>query len=115
MRLQPCIILNPGTETVSEKTMATTVEALIGAVFCDGGEAALGTLLNHLQLDHEYFRPVGAISSLLWWYARWTILVNTILHLCTPELDICNGPMVVTLPLLLCKIVVGPSYKHRLH
>lgn len=56
--LDACVILNPGTVTVSDKTMATTVEALVGATFCDGGEDALAKLLDTLGLDHEYLTSV---------------------------------------------------------
>jgi len=56
--IETCVILNPGTATVSDKTMATTIEALIGAVFCDGGEVALEKVLETLQLDHEYLKSV---------------------------------------------------------
>jgi len=50
--------LNPGATAVSEKTMATTVEALIAAAFYDGGEDALEKLLDTLGLDHEYMHSV---------------------------------------------------------
>jgi ribonuclease-3 len=40
-RLGDCVILNPGTLKVSAKTMATTVEAILGAAHIDGGDAAL--------------------------------------------------------------------------
>ena len=56
--LNGCVILNAGTFSVSQKTMATTVEATFGAVFKDGGADALNGLLVRLGLtDHEYLRP----------------------------------------------------------
>jgi dsRNA-specific ribonuclease len=51
---------------VSEKTMATTMEALIGGVFCDSGEEALEKLLETLGLDHEYLKPVTLTSHFLY-------------------------------------------------
>lgn len=60
--LESCIILNDGTVKVFEKAMASTVEALIGAVFCDAGETAFKKLLETLGLDHEYLQPVSLAS-----------------------------------------------------
>ena len=56
--LERCVILNPGTFTVSGKTMATTVEAILGAVHIDGGDAALEHVMAHLGLHHELLNPV---------------------------------------------------------
>jgi len=64
--LDSCVILNQGTGTVSDKTMATTVEALIGAAFRDGGENALEHLLNTLGLDHEYLQSVTLTTHFLY-------------------------------------------------
>ncbi|KAF1809634.1 ribonuclease III [Eremomyces bilateralis CBS 781.70] len=50
--LRPCVMLNPGTTTLSAKTMATTVEAILGAVFIDGGDAALAQVMGTLGLTH---------------------------------------------------------------
>ncbi|OQV03062.1 Ribonuclease III domain-containing protein isoform 3 [Cladophialophora immunda] len=50
--LQDCVILNQGTVSVSDKTMATTVEAILGAVLIDGGNEALGAVLITLGLTH---------------------------------------------------------------
>ncbi|KAK5947236.1 hypothetical protein PMZ80_001384 [Knufia obscura] len=60
--LESCIILNDGTVKVFEKAMASTVEALIGAVFCDAGETAFKKLPETLGLDHEYLQPVSLAS-----------------------------------------------------
>jgi len=38
--------------------MATTVQALIGAVYLDAGEDTVTELLATLGLDHEYLRSV---------------------------------------------------------
>jgi ribonuclease III len=48
--LNRCVHLNPGTTAVSDKTMATTVEAILGAVHVDGGDAALGLVMAKLGL-----------------------------------------------------------------
>ena len=58
--------------------MATTIEALIGAVFCDGGEEALEKVLETLQLDHEYLKSVmlTILSILLETGAEHTVLAN---------------------------------------
>lgn len=53
--LKECVIPNGGT-SVSERMMATAVEALLGAVFCDGGEDALALVVGVLEVDHEYLR-----------------------------------------------------------
>lgn len=63
--LDACVILNQGTATVTDKTMATTMEALIAATFCDGGENALEKLLETLGLDHEYLKQVTLTIYLL--------------------------------------------------
>lgn len=62
IHLDACVFLNPGTSAVSDKTMSTTMAALIGAVFCDGGGDALGKLLETLKLDHENLRSVMSKS-----------------------------------------------------
>ena len=50
--LKPCVVLNPGTADVSAKTMATTVEAILGAAHIDGGDAALAQVTESLDLTH---------------------------------------------------------------
>lgn len=57
-RLDRCVILNQGTTAVSEKTMATTVEAILGAVFMDSGADALGAVLITLGLTHQFLEAV---------------------------------------------------------
>ncbi|KAK5214803.1 hypothetical protein LTR72_012078 [Exophiala xenobiotica] len=65
--LQNCVILNQGTPTVSDKTMATTVEAILGAVMLDGGADALSAVLLTLGLTHSLLETTGrqAVSSQL--------------------------------------------------
>jgi len=56
--LHGCVILNDGTPSVSSKTMATTIEAICGAVFIDGGDDALGAVLATLGLTHPFLEVV---------------------------------------------------------
>ncbi|KAF2203167.1 ribonuclease III [Delitschia confertaspora ATCC 74209] len=42
------IIVNPGQDTASDKLVATALEALIGAVKVDGGDAAAATVIEYL-------------------------------------------------------------------
>lgn len=62
--LDSCVILNPGTQSVSDKTMATTVEAILGAVYMDGGDGALNAVLVNLGLTHQYLESVTFILLL---------------------------------------------------
>jgi len=48
--LDQFVKLNPGTLDVSAKTMATTVEAILGAAQEDGGEMALRAVMGRLGL-----------------------------------------------------------------
>ena len=59
--LDVCVILNLGTSVVSHKTMAITIEAILGAVFIDGGADALGAVLAILGLAHELLKVVTLI------------------------------------------------------
>lgn len=61
--LDRCIALEPGTRAVSRKTMATTVEALIGAAYQDGGDLAVEQVVSQLGIDHEHFHAVTYKSS----------------------------------------------------
>lgn len=63
--LDTCVILNMGTTSVSQKTMATTVEAILGAVSVDGGENALAAVLVILELTHPFLEVVMLTCSLL--------------------------------------------------
>jgi ribonuclease-3 len=54
-----------GTAAVSQKTMATTVEAILGAVYMDGGESALAAVFVILGLTHPLLQVVTLIHSLL--------------------------------------------------
>lgn len=55
--LDKCVILNPGTHVVSVYSMATAVEALLGAVHQDGGEKEVARILDRFGMDHENLRP----------------------------------------------------------
>ena len=48
--LELCVLLNPGTSSVSKNTMSTTIEALLAAVHIDGGDAALEQVIARLGL-----------------------------------------------------------------
>ena len=54
-----------GTAAVSQKTMATTVEAILGAVYRDGGERALAAVFVILGLTHPLLPLVTLIHFLL--------------------------------------------------
>lgn len=56
--LDSCVMLNPGTPSVSNKTLATTVEAIIAAVKLDGGETAVKKVLTQLKLNHKLLQVV---------------------------------------------------------
>lgn len=62
MGLDACIIVNSGTIGVSEKMMATTIEALLAAAFEDGSNEALTQVMAAFALDHEYLQAVMSIS-----------------------------------------------------
>lgn len=51
--LDKCVILNDGTPKVSNGSMATTVEAIIGAVELDGGVDATLQVATRLGLVHQ--------------------------------------------------------------
>jgi ribonuclease-3 len=59
--LRDCVILNQGTLSVSDKTMATTIEAIHGAVLIDGGAGALSAVLVTLGLTHPFLEAVTFI------------------------------------------------------
>ncbi|KAF2832475.1 ribonuclease III [Ophiobolus disseminans] len=53
--LDKCVISNPGTTTVSDKMLATAVEAVLGAVYLDGEEGVLEGVLRGLGFgEHGY-------------------------------------------------------------
>jgi len=62
--LDRCVNLNPGTLTVSAKTMATTIQAILGAVHVDGGDAALAQVMASLGLTHALLEVVTYYSIL---------------------------------------------------
>ncbi|KAK5191251.1 hypothetical protein LTR99_001634 [Exophiala xenobiotica] len=56
--LDQCVVLDRGTTNVTDKTMATCVKAVLGAVKFDGGDAAVAAVLRRLKLGHELLEPV---------------------------------------------------------
>ena len=56
--LDKCAVLNPGTNSVSDKTVASLVQAVIGAVHQDADVAAVDAVLSRLGLVHELIKPV---------------------------------------------------------
>ena len=56
--LDTCVILNPGTQAVSHASLATTVEAILGAVQLDGGSDALLQVATRLGLVPQMIIPV---------------------------------------------------------
>lgn len=50
--LQDCVILEPGNPIISDRILATTVQAIIGAVKVDGGDEAVTSLLFRIGLTH---------------------------------------------------------------
>jgi ribonuclease-3 len=48
--LHACIIVNPGNTTASDGTIATTMEAILGAVFLDAGRDELERVMRHLGI-----------------------------------------------------------------
>jgi ribonuclease-3 len=53
--LNACVIANPGSLVVSDKMVATAVEAVLGAVYLDGGEEEMERVMRGLGFDqHQY-------------------------------------------------------------
>jgi len=50
-----CVITSPGTAVVSDKMVATAVEALMGAVYLDGGEGVFEDVMNVLGFGKHQF------------------------------------------------------------
>lgn len=71
--LHECIILNSGTIAPSAKMITTAVEAILGAVHKDGGEASLAGVMDRLGLTpHVLSSPVTSLlPSLVFCYAEW--------------------------------------------
>ncbi|ETI22117.1 hypothetical protein G647_06189 [Cladophialophora carrionii CBS 160.54] len=65
--LDACVVLNPGTAEVTDSVMATTVEAIIGAVSLDGGRAAAEKVMDRLNVTHELLTPVKSKTLLPSW------------------------------------------------
>lgn len=62
--IDKCVLLNQGTTSVSDKTMATTVEAILGAVYLDSGANAMSAVLVTLGLTHRFLEAVTFILFL---------------------------------------------------
>ncbi|EXJ58914.1 hypothetical protein A1O7_06344 [Cladophialophora yegresii CBS 114405] len=62
--LDACVVLNPGTVNVTDSVMATTVEAIIGAVALDGGRAAAEQVIDRLNVTHELLTAVKSTTLL---------------------------------------------------
>ncbi|EEA19944.1 hypothetical protein EYB25_010025 [Talaromyces marneffei] len=58
MGLNYCLNLNPGTTEVSHDMMATSVEAILGAVHLDGGDQALASVMTALGLTSDLLVPL---------------------------------------------------------
>jgi dsRNA-specific ribonuclease len=56
--LDACVILNAGTLDVSRLSMASTIEAITGAVELDGGSEAVMQLVTRLGLVHPMLTSV---------------------------------------------------------
>jgi ribonuclease-3 len=53
--IDQCIFVHGGTYNKSPKMVATTLEAVIGAVFLDGGDEAATRVIEHLGfLGHRF-------------------------------------------------------------
>jgi ribonuclease-3 len=63
--LDSCIISDPGTRDITDRMIADAMEAVMGAVYLDGGEGALESVMRHLGLDQHKHLPVilGAHSK----------------------------------------------------
>jgi ribonuclease-3 len=81
--LDHCVVLHPGTAVVSPNTMATTVEAILGAAHVDGGDAALGHMMERLGLTHALLEAV-----------TYTLALLELLILYFGSLDLCLGPFI---------------------
>lgn len=62
-KLDSCVLLNDGTTSVSDKTMATTVEALFGAVYLDAGKEALGKVLVTLGITSKFMEVATSLKE----------------------------------------------------
>jgi len=53
--LDECVIRDLGTAVVSDKMVATAVEAVLGAVYLDGGEGVLEAVMRRLGFGEHQF------------------------------------------------------------
>ena len=84
--LDDCVMLNPGTTQVSSNTMATTVQAILGAVHVDDGDVALARVMVTLGLIHDLLQAVTYILAL---FEQLILYSNS--------LDLCPGPFMTAL------------------
>ncbi|KAH7135180.1 ribonuclease III domain-containing protein [Dendryphion nanum] len=63
--IDSCILRNDGTSTVSDMMVATTIEAVIGAVDQDGGEGAVQKVMNKIGLTSHPLLVKSQIRSIL--------------------------------------------------
>lgn len=54
LALDRCIIHSPKTQ-ISDRMIADAMEAVMGAVYLDGGETRLNDVVKHLGLDRHAF------------------------------------------------------------
>ena len=66
--LDGCINLNPGIRTVSDAMMATTVEAILGAVHLEGGDETLSMVMDNLGLTHDLLTTISLMACLRYHY-----------------------------------------------
>lgn len=68
-KLNTHINMTNGILCESPRSVATTVEAILGAVHLEGGDVALGRVMYRLQLDrHVYLEEVSFSCSLCFLY-----------------------------------------------
>jgi len=65
--LEDCIIVeHQGAHLLGDITIATAVEALIAAVYLDGGDEALASVMDCFKFDHPLLRPWSEQSLVAW-------------------------------------------------
>lgn len=84
--LDAAVILNDGTLRVSTKTMATTIEALLGAVYLDGGRDAMYQVLQALGMIHPFLQVVTYNPSTI--IKEQAMLVSTLIEF-LDYIDLC--------------------------
>jgi ribonuclease-3 len=62
--IDECVITAESTSTVSSKMTATTLEAIIGAVYADGGDSAVQRVMEHIGFfNHNLFTVMFRLLS----------------------------------------------------